>query len=264
LDVKAYISSGILESYVLGLSNEAENAEVEALLKSEPSIAKEVANIRATMEEYALLHAINPTAQLKDKTRAAIFGNKEDIQAQRLGTISAEAPTNSFRWNMAASWALLALSIFGNYYLFQKWQNTESVLNTTLAQNAQLAKNEAIQKANYQGQLAAIQDSNYKKVSLAGTKDSPNAKATVYFNSKNNEVYLTAMAMPILPAGKQYQLWAIIDGKPVDAGLISTTDSLGKMKLSQNAVAFAISIEDTGGSTTEAGPKGAVLAMGGV
>ena len=56
----------------------------------------------------------------------------------------------------------------------------------------------------------------------------------------------------------------IIDGKPVDAGMIDGTDNILKMKSLTNAVAFAISLENTGGSTTEAGPKGTIYVMGAV
>jgi anti-sigma-K factor RskA len=46
--------------------------------------------------------------------------------------------------------------------------------------------------------------------------------------------------------------------------LIEGTSNVLKMKSMTNAVAFAISLEETGGSTTEAGPKGTIYVMGAV
>ena len=59
--------------------------------------------------------------------------------------------------------------------------------------------------------------------------------------------------LPSVPEGMQYQLWAIIDGKPVDAGMISTEKGIyhiQKMKSFGRAEAFAITLEKAGGSPT--------------
>ncbi|WP_350340234.1 anti-sigma factor [Paraflavitalea speifideaquila] len=45
------------------------------------------------------------------------------------------------------------------------------------------------------------------------------------------------------PAGRQYQLWALVDGKPVDAGMLDNCDGLCQLKNIQQAQAFAITLE---------------------
>jgi anti-sigma-K factor RskA len=59
--------------------------------------------------------------------------------------------------------------------------------------------------------------------------------------------------MPRLPTEQQYQLWALIDGKPKDLGVFDVNDDkvILKMKNTQRADAFAITIEKKGGN---AGP----------
>jgi len=54
--------------------------------------------------------------------------------------------------------------------------------------------------------------------------------------------------MDSLPGDKQYQLWAIVDGKPVSAGLIEDCNGLCKMTNVPKASMFAITIEPKGGS----------------
>jgi anti-sigma-K factor RskA len=265
LDLKAYISSGILESYALGATNQQETAEVEANLAAYPELKLELTQIQEALENYALEYEQTPPAALKQKTINAIFNvEKEKPRVNFEVNRNEELPVNSFNWRAAASWALLALSVGANFYFFNQWQSTEGKLTIAQAQNTQMAQNEVIQKANFENKLAVVENSQFKHILLKGSEAAPNAKASIYFNATSQEVYLTSMNMPELPAGKQYQLWAIIDGKPVDAGMISNSDSIGKMKLSPNAAAFAISIENIGGSTTEAGPKGAVYAVGAV
>jgi len=55
--------------------------------------------------------------------------------------------------------------------------------------------------------------------------------------------------MPKLPSDKQYQLWALIGSSPVDLGLFDLPESnnvILKMKNTQKADAFAITIENRG------------------
>ena len=85
-------------------------------------------------------------------------------------------------------------------------------------------------------------------VKMAGTKGKEDDAATVYWDTRSKDVYVYTNKLPQAPAGKQYQLWAIVDGKPVDAGLLGNCDGVCKMKNIPAAQAFAITLEDTGGS----------------
>jgi len=87
---------------------------------------------------------------------------------------------------------------------------------------------------------------------MVGTKVAPRSSSNIYWDSTNSNVYLIVKNMPKLPNDKQYQLWAIIDGKtaPKDLGVFDATDDnvILKMKNTQKAQAFAITIEKKGGS----------------
>ncbi len=90
-------------------------------------------------------------------------------------------------------------------------------------------------------------------VVLNGTPHAPDALAKIYWMKNTGEVYVDPTNLPGVPEGKQYQLWAIVDGKPVDAGMISTEKGIyhiQKMKSFGQAQAFAITLEKAGGSPT--------------
>ena len=73
----------------------------------------------------------------------------------------------------------------------------------------------------------------------------------VYWNPRHQQVYVDEVVLPVPPAGKQYQLWALEDGKPKDAGMIGVSDGksgLQKMKNISSAQAFAVTLEPAGGS----------------
>ncbi|AII54161.1 anti-sigma factor domain-containing protein [Hymenobacter sp. APR13] len=166
------------------------------------------------------------------------------------------APRAGFGWLMAASVALL-LSLAGNYVLYNRWQNTETALFA--AQNDQ-ARFAATQQASEKRlltqdrELAVLRDEQYQSVILAGTPAAPSAKARVLYNPTTKAVYVNVRSLPTPPAGKQYQLWALDNGKPVDAGVLAATtaagDSLQQMKDIASAQAFAMTVEDAGGSVS--------------
>jgi anti-sigma-K factor RskA len=89
----------------------------------------------------------------------------------------------------------------------------------------------------------------FKRVIMKGTANAPEALASVYWNDSSKEVYLRIQNMKDLTQEKQYQLWAIIDGKPVDAGVFDgNLAGLLKMKdIARGASNFAVTIEPRGG-----------------
>ena len=76
-----------------------------------------------------------------------------------------------------------------------------------------------------------------------------NNNATVYWNQKTHSVYFFNNNLDKAPEGKQYQLWAIVKGTPVSMGMIGNCDDmLCHMQSVDNAAAFAVTLEKTGGS----------------
>ncbi|MFN9906762.1 MAG: anti-sigma factor domain-containing protein, partial [bacterium] len=72
---------------------------------------------------------------------------------------------------------------------------------------------------------------DFERVVMKGTPNAPQSIASVYWNAHTKEVYLRIQNMKALSKENQYQLWAIIDGKPVDCGVFdSSVAGLLKMK----------------------------------
>jgi anti-sigma-K factor RskA len=275
MNIQEYIESGIIENYVLGATTAGESAEVERMALEYPDIQTEIEAIRASLENYAIQYEKEPPAFLKGKIMSELFSKNNEQVAENspkliLDTekhrevISLNPSSQRSVFRMAASWALLALSVGANIWFFRNWKNSEEKLVALESQNQILAKEGQALKASYNEELAILQNPDFKVIKLVGQKDTPYAAALVYFNKKQEAVYLSSLQLPKAPTGKQYQLWAFVDGKPVDAGLIDQNGNILKMNRFANVEAFAISLEVTGGSTTEAGPKGTVYVVGAV
>jgi anti-sigma-K factor RskA len=106
---------------------------------------------------------------------------------------------------------------------------------------------------------------NVKMAAMKGTATSPNSFATVYMDTTSKDIYLVVNNLPKPANNKQYQLWALLNGKPIDLGMIDNDYFIGekmlmlKMKNVSNAQAFAITLEKMGGSPT---PEGDMYVLG--
>uniref|UniRef100_UPI002600B75A anti-sigma factor n=1 Tax=Marivirga sp. TaxID=2018662 RepID=UPI002600B75A len=134
------------------------------------------------------------------------------------------------------------------------WQDTEARLSNIIAQNQSMAQQYNVvknQMEQYAGNIEILRQPGIETVPMKGLDISPEAQAFVHWNKKTNEVFLNAKKMPSNDIDNQYQLWAIVDGAPVDMGVFDVAGdmtSLLKMKTTSKASAFAVTLEPRGGS----------------
>jgi anti-sigma-K factor RskA len=254
------ISSGLLELYALGLASPQESLQVEESIKLYPEVKQELEAIEMSLESYARGHAIDPSPSLKNKILAQISQDSEkniatlsytDHDKVSPGATVYRIPSY-FKIAAAAIFILLLGSIVLTYSYYDKYQSAAKELQ--VAQQKIDQENQA--NLAMKTDIDVMTDKNSLPVVLKGTPHAPDALAKIYWMKNTGDVYVDPSNLPGAPSGKQYQLWAIVDGKPVDAGMISTEKGIyhiQKMKSFGRAEAFAITLEQTGGSTT---PKG--------
>jgi anti-sigma-K factor RskA len=102
--------------------------------------------------------------------------------------------------------------------------------------------------ASYQQSLQMFQDTSMMHVKMKGMPGKEQNLATVLWDRNSKDVYIYVNNMQQIPKGKQYQLWAIVNGTPVDAGVIGNCIGVCKMKKIEHAEAFAITLEKEGGN----------------
>lgn len=100
--------------------------------------------------------------------------------------------------------------------------------------------------------LSTIAQDGTVAVSLQAADGKPqNSSVTILWNKMNEQVFLALGKLPTPPENKQYQLWAVVNGAFVDMGVFDTaTTEFQKMKTIADAQAFAITLEQKGGSLT--------------
>lgn len=263
MNIQEYLASGALEAYALGLGSDAERRETEKLLAEHPALQAELQAIQAGLEVYATVHAVQPPDALKSRVMAAIAASEETSTPTSAAENSApQAPKvvsiapKRFTMAMAAMWALFVVSAGAALFFYNKWQQAEAGYQGLLAEKTQLAAAYDATQARYDAMEAvqqALQAPGNRIIQLAGTQNAPEAAALLAWNPQSGEVKLLANAMPANSTDKQYQLWAIVDGQPQDAGVFDVNDDkmqLLAMKSFTKAQAFAVTIEPRGGSVS--------------
>lgn len=258
-DVKKFIESGILELYVLGDVSPAERREVEAMIQKHPAVRAELEEIEKALESYAFENAVEPSDKQRAKVLNSllinfaddrIFTKKDTVTEPAVITMRSPDSGNFYKYAFAASIALLLASIVAIYNLSSKLEQKTQELVVANRQNQRFT-----QTVNYMnGQLDMFRDTSYKILHLKGTKNLPNGNVLVAWNPVKKKVMidLKSVNMPVNDKDHQYQLWALVGGKPVDLGVFDkTADDTTEMKEMKSvalAQAFAVTREPRGGS----------------
>ncbi|NNE54898.1 MAG: anti-sigma factor [Flavobacteriales bacterium] len=267
MDIKEYISSGILESYVLDAVSPQEKQEVECMSHIYPEINEELVRLQDTMESLADFLATDPPKELKNRVLQAI----EDVEQLSADSEEKESET-IVRTMVPAAWrGLVAASVvlavvFGGMW-FSTRQQAGSLKNDLAAAERSLEELETNQDELNQNveslqalvaQQATINknigDPSTQNIALLGTDVSPESKVRVFWNPDNETVLLKVDDLPAPGDDLQYQLWAIVDGVPQDMGVFELDSASQEIQLMpynvSTAQAFAITLEQAGGSPT--------------
>jgi anti-sigma-K factor RskA len=257
VNVQEYILSGIVESYVLGIASMEDGAEFERMCDAHSEVRAARNAFELKLEERLLEQKLDPPRELKSRIFSEI-GMEKDEHPPRVSMIKPKlVPRMGFaKYVAAASLFLLAGSVGLNFYLLGQYKKT-------IAQNKELVEaqtgvagmNQSLQTklSSYENVLSLMKNPLMAIVKMPGvpTSPDPSSMTTVYWNTSTKEVYLLVNQLPMPVSDKEYQLWAIVDGKPVDAGVFDLEKGVSflKLKTIPRAEAFAITLEKKGGST---------------
>lgn len=236
----------------MGISSADEAKIVEEHLKQFPELKEELNEIEMSLENYAQANAIQPSSGVKEKLINQLFkrnGKEENKTAPVIQIDKKEHKPLFYKWVAAAAFILFIGSTVLNYTYFQKYHQANKELQIAQEKIDQQGKSNKAMNED----LGVMTNKYAQPVVLKGTDKAPDAVAKIFWMKNTGDVYIAPATLPKAPAGKQYQLWAIIDGKPVDGGMIESTSGryhIQKMKSFGKVDAFAITLEKTGGSPT--------------
>ena len=250
MDIREYISSGILELYVAGALAPEENLEVYRISRQYPEIEAEIWEIEA-----AILR-LNKSASSK------ISKNKDfrDIQeriGQRKETKVVSFPERKSNWRTYVGWAASFIFAFGVYWLYSENLKLKSELNFTYEENKVLEEQILVaREENIKSQelFITLRDKEIAVISMEGQTVSPDSYVKAYWNKTKKRVFIDAQGLPDPPDGMVYQVWSLklIPLTPTSLGIledfINNDNKIFALLNPNDSEAFGITLEPAGGS----------------
>ena len=270
MDLSCIISSGDLELYVLGMLSSEDASKIEQLAKLFPEIKAELDEIEAALLQAANEAEEAPSPSVKD----ALFSRLKDTSFTNdttppvINTVTPIAENkvddakvipmyqpkrNSGLMAAAVIGILLAIGALAYTFINSNKQQAQIAAAQSKADSLQSAANAQQQKlSEYANAIQFYQDTNYTTINLLPAPNRPkDILVQVFWNKQTKAVYANNISLPQAPAGKQYQLWAFVNGKPVSAGLFDERKGvIEQMTEFGQPQAFAITLENAGGVTS--------------
>ncbi len=195
----------LVEDYALGVLDDGQRAAFEARLDADADLRKELAATLDTLGALALSTPAAPTPELKRRVMTRI-AEAAPSGAKELPFPASASRSRAPLWFGAALAASLALVAKLSVDLRDARHDAAA---------AQLAVNDGHRSlAQRDSLIAQLTDPATETVTLAAT-GAAKPVIRVYVNRARRTMMLSAGLLDTLPVGRAYQVWFIVDGKPV-------------------------------------------------
>ena len=160
----------------------------------------------------------------------------------------------TYKYLLIACIASLIVNTLASIFFYAKWVEMADQYSVLLNEKNRLIQNFNLAKYEYDkmnADMAIIQDPSMAIATLIAADSTKPYKAKVYWNKLNGQAFIDVQNLPAPSAGNQYQLWAMVDGQPVNAGVFSL-DEAGMQKVKTigglNVAEWVVTLEPKGGS----------------
>lgn len=236
--IRIFLDTDLLEKYLLGTTSAEETMQVERYIAMYPAVRKTYNELQENLETFAKLHALKTPEGLKAKIL-------NRIKAQNTGRRKFQ------RYAVAAS--IAALLFAGSSYFF--WNQNQNLQDENVIVNNRIRTLEEDMKEQLEdvrNQFIVLNNPQTKKYAVNGNKKAKELKAVAYINPVKKLSYINVRNLPNLPDNQCYQMWAEVNGKMVNLGVIKNVDDKDRLRplpYAENAVSY-ITIEPQGGNDT--------------
>ena len=240
MDIKSYISSGIIETYVMGLCTPEEKKELESFRQQYPQLNEAILNFETELEKNLVRDATQTGIEMDNQILKALSSLSTPVVDIKIN-LPKTKKTNWLKPLAAAAILLLALSMVFNYILYRKTRDQQLAIK---------------EKENYSPLPVAdyniLKQSTITPVAMYGVAPHSICRCTLFWDKKTRKAFIIIHHLPMVEQNN-YQLWAMVDGKPVNVGLINEKIR-GRFIEIQNvpagATGFIVTLEKSGGSST--------------
>lgn len=262
MSAQELIQSGKLELYVAGALSPREMGDMAVLAQDFPEVANEIQRIEQAMVIFLSPAEFCIAVEEKERQIDVIlgritYGEDKNVARQMNGGGKVFTLGRLLIAALIAGWILICC--VATWMGVKNRDFRQEVAYLQGSRETLDVKNQAYQQqlGHVEQQVSMMRNIITKRIELttvAGNKITGLQNyMLVYWNPGTKKLLLVDANLPDLSSDQQYQLWALYDGKPIDAGVFDYFHnqlSVGFQKDVPNAQAFAVTVEPKGGSAS--------------
>lgn len=243
--INTFLDSDLLNKYLIGQTNATETTQVEHYISNYPEVKKAYDKLQDTLEFTAQINAVKAPKLVLDN----ILNQLDEKPVVKL-----EPKRQSNKWFNIAVAACIATLVFAgsSAFLYNQNQNlsqeNQVIADEIFDLRSDIADNNKTLNLLLE-QFGQLNNPETEKYILKGNRRAKNLKTVAYINPKDKKSMIDVVSLPNLPDDKVYQIWAELQGKMVNLGILSQADRrLQEIPYTEDALGLSISIEPKGGS----------------
>ena len=243
--ITTFLNSGLLEKYLVGETTSAEAEMVETYISNYPEVHNAYNTLQFNLEVVAKSRAVEaPKSILKNIL--------DELDEKPVVNLNKRTKYKSwYKFSVAASIAALIFAGTSIYFYNQNkvLQNESLIVDNEIEDlRGDIAKNNMMLD-NVLRQLLKLNNPETEKYIIKGNERAKDLKTVAYINPKEKTSMIDIVSLPELPEEQCYQIWAELQGKMVNLGILDKADRrLRAMPFTENALALNITIEPKGGN----------------
>ena len=242
VDKDTFLKSDLLERYLIGLTNTQESLEVETHINTFPEVKEAYNALESKLELVAFANAEEaPTHLLGDIL--------ETLDDKPVISLTKKTKKSWFNFGIAASVAALVFAGSSVYFFFQNQDllNENQVIVDELYDLRSDIDHNSLKFDALAEQFSQLNNTETEKYILKGNRRAKNLKTIVYINPKERTSMIDVVSLPILSKDQEFQMWADLQDKKVNLGILSVKDRrLQQIPYTKDALGISITIEQKG------------------
>lgn len=244
-EITTFLNSGLLDKYLLGDTTASETEMVENFINTHSEIKQAYNIMQDNLEIVSKLNA-------KEAPQSGLNTILNALDEKPVLSITKSSKRKTwYKYSIAASIAafLFASTSYLFYIQNQKLnQENQVVVDEIFDLRSDIEMNNKM-LSDIMKQFKQLNNPETEKYIINGNSRAKNLKTVAYINQKEKTSMIDVVSLPQLPEDQCYQIWAEVENKMVNLGILKETDrQLKQIPYTENALALSITIEPKGGN----------------
>lgn len=244
----SFLNSNLLNKYLVGETSIEESKQVEYFIDNYPEAALAYEKLQNNLEIIAKAGSVDVPSNILNNILESLEEPNETKVIQLV-------QNRRISWYSYAASAAAVLFAATTFFLYQKNQNLLKENNIVIEEiydlRSDIEKNNS-KLAELSKELMKLNNPDAKKYVINGNERAKNLKTVAYINPVEKTSMIDVITLPKLPKEQYYQIWAEMQDRMVNLGILDQSDrKLKQIPYLEDALALSIKIGTKGTETNE-------------